>query len=150
VVIASLLDWGAVTDGMTIKAVESARQLDLHPVQFEEVAASVAYAASKFLGEFMYSVHHGPEYDVLDAVLIRKADERDAEVFAPMSVRESAEVQALFMRMAFEDIYDEEQGLVWTCVTGPDGQPAPMPLERVPMGVEIVTPLRKAREDPAS
>lgn len=95
VVIASLLDWGAVTDGMTIKTVESAKQLDLHPLQFEEVAASVAYAASKFTGEFMYAVHHGPDYDVLDAVLVRKANERDLEVFAPMSVRESAEVQAL-------------------------------------------------------
>jgi hypothetical protein len=147
VVIASLLDWGAVSDGMTIKTVESARQLDLHPAQFEEVAASVAYAASKFVGEFMYSVHRGPDYDVLDAVLIRKAGERDAELFTPMSTRESAEVQAMFMRMALEDIYDEEQGLVWTCVSGADGQPVPMPLETVPMGVEIVTPLRKAREE---
>jgi hypothetical protein len=146
VVIASLLGWGAVTDGMRIKSVETARQMNLHPIQFAEVAASVGYAAAQFIGEFMYSVHHGPDCDVLEPVLIRAADEPAAELFAPMSVRESAEVQAAFMQLPLEDVYDEENDLSWTSLTTSAGAPAPISLETVPIGVEIITPLRKTRD----
>jgi len=146
VVMASLLDWGATADGMEIRSVETARQLDLHPVQFAEVAGVVAYAAAKFAGEFLYSVHQDVDHDVLEPVLVRDADSPDAELFSPMSVRESAEVQSTFMGMPVEDIYDEEENASWTCVTNADGTPNSIPLDTVPMGVEIITPLRKARE----
>ena len=146
VVIASLLDWGATADGMSMRTVETARQLDLHPVQFEEVASVIAYAAAQFIGEFMYSVYRGPDFDVLEPVLIRDVGARDAEVFAPMSVRDSAEVQALFMGMPVEDIYDDEQDVLWTCVANADGTPHRIPLETVPMGTAMITPLRAARE----
>jgi hypothetical protein len=54
-------------------------------------------------------------------------------MFAPMSVRESAEVQATFMDMRLEDIYDEESDVASTCLTTPDGTPSPVPLDAVPM-----------------
>jgi hypothetical protein len=145
-VIASLLDWGATAGGMSMRSVETARQLDLHPVQFEEVASVIAYAAAQFIGEFMYSVYQGPDFDVLEPVLIRGAEAPERELFAPMSVRESAEVQAVFMGMPLADIYDDEQDVTWTCVTNADGTPNQIPLDTVPMGTAIITPLRTARE----
>jgi hypothetical protein len=149
-VIASLLDWGAVTDGLTIRSVESARELQLHPAQFLEVAAAVGYAASKFIGEFLYSVHPSGEYDIVEPILLRDGESPDAEVFAPLTVRESAEVQAAFMGMSLEDIYDQEHDVVWTCLTEPDGRPAPMSLDAVPIGAELITPLRRMRDQGAS
>jgi hypothetical protein len=146
VVIASLLDWGATADGMSIRTVETARQLDLHPAQFGEVASAIAYASAQFVGEFMYSVQQEATFDVLEPVLIRDAEAPDAPAFAPMSVRGSAEVQAVFMGMALEDIYDDEEDVVWTCVTNPDGTPNEIPLDTVAMGTTIITPLRAARE----
>jgi hypothetical protein len=122
------------------------RDDDLHSVQFEEVAGVIAYAAAQFVGEFIYSVHQEAAFDVLEPVLIRDAEAPDAPAFAPMSVRESAEVQAVFMGMALEDIYDDEQDLAWTCVTNADGTPNEIPLDTVPIGTTIITPLRAARE----
>jgi hypothetical protein len=145
-VIASLLDWGATADGMSMRTVETARELDLHPAQFEEVASVIAYAASQFIGEFMYAVHQGPDFDVLEPVLIRDAEVPEAPVFAPMSVCESAEVQAAFMGLPLHDIYDDERDVSWTCVTNADGTPNRIPLVTVPMGTAIITPLRAARE----
>jgi len=55
-VIGSLLDYGATADRMWMRTVETARPLELHPVQFEGLAAVIAYAAVQFIGEFMYSV----------------------------------------------------------------------------------------------
>jgi hypothetical protein len=145
-VLASLLDWGAVAEGLTISSVETARQLELHPYQFEEVAASVGYAASKFVAEFIYVIRPQGKHDVLEPVMTLRAGSKSHELFAPFDVREAAEVQAAFMRMAVEDIYDPEQNVSWTCLRNPDRTPAAMELDAIPLGTQLVTPLRARRE----
>lgn len=144
-VLASLLDWGAVSDGLTINSVEMARRLDLHPQQFREAAAAFAYAASRFDGEFIYSIKPQGDHDLVEPVLVKPAGEHHS-LFLPFNPREAAEVQAAFMGLDLEDIYDPAKDGVWTCLHDADGRPASMPLERFPLDMELITPLRAARE----
>jgi hypothetical protein len=67
-------------------------------------------------------------------------------VFSPFSVREAAEVQAAFMGLPLEDIYDPVEDMTWTCLHDADGRPEVMPLQRFPIGTQLITPLRAARE----
>lgn len=144
-VVASLLDWGATSNGMTMRVVEAARQLDLHPLQFAEVMGVIAYAAAQFIGEFVFHVYTGPKSDVLEPALIRDAGAEYDPVFAPISMRDAAEVQAAFMGFPVENIYDEEQGTLWSTVAQSDGTPIPMSLDTVPVGMPVITPLQAAR-----
>jgi hypothetical protein len=149
-VLASLLDWGAVSEGVTIKSVEIARRLQLHPLQFAEAASAFAYAASKFDREFVYAIQPRGDHDLLQPVMVNRADSATDSVFSPFSVREAAEVQAAFMGLPLEDIYDPDQDMAWTCLHDADGRPQVMPVERFPVGMEPSTPLRAAREAAAA
>lgn len=143
VVIASLLDWGAMNDGITVPTFELAELLELHPAQFTEVAAFGAYIATKFNREFAYLIRHHGDYHSLQPVIVQEGgSDPDEPVFDPFDPDEMARVLAEFTGVPVDALHDPENGRLWTNLRGPDGAPLVMTFEEVPPGVPVFPPGR--------
>ena len=145
VVIASLIDWGAMNDGISAPSFEAAEQIELHPTQFAEVAAFGAYVAMKFNREFGYLIKHEGDHDVIEPVIIEEhgGADPDRPVFDPFDPGEMANILAEFTGFSVEDIYDPAGQRLWTNLRNADGTPAVVTLEQAPIGVGVVPPTWK-------
>ena len=140
VVLGALLDWGAMA-GATAATFTAAEELELHPSQFEEVAAFAAYNATKFNREFAYLVTHRGDHDVIEPVIVRSPDDDpDEPVYEPFVLEEMALVLAEFTGKTLPEVYDDATGRIWTNLRNDDGSPSRLSLDDAPIGTRVVRP----------
>lgn len=141
VVLASLLDWGAM-DGVVAGPFDAAEQLELHPVQFAEIAAFAAYMAMQFNREFAYLFRNEGDHDVLKPVIVEYADGPDPArpVFDQPRLAEEARVLAEFMGFELHEVYDAAAEQLWTTLRNQAGDPNTISLDLAPIGVRVAPP----------
>jgi len=140
VVIASLLDWGAM-NAVTAHPFDVADQLDLHPVQFAEVAAFGACLAVTFNRRFAYAIEPRGDHDVIEPIIVEETgSDRNRSPFEPFDVELYARVFGEFVGLAPSEIYFPDDGYLWSNLRRPDGSPLVMTLAQAPPGTLIVPP----------
>jgi hypothetical protein len=132
VVVASLLDWGAM------KMVEDpyfdvAHQLHLHPMQVREVAAHGAYRAMRFRWRFGHLITRDPSNDVITPIRVGTSEyEQALWPLRPFVAEQMAAVLAEFTGWPIEDIYETNPPGLWSTLLTADGRPLTLPLDSVP------------------
>jgi hypothetical protein len=143
IVMASILDWGAMSEGITHPIFEAADQLELHPIQFLEVAAFGAYTAGRFNREFGYLEQHrdGKDYLLPTMLFEPGRTSEDEPVFLPVEPENYAQTLATFTNRDASGVWDPDRQILWTNLRNADGSLLQMDLEKTPMDVVIATPL---------
>lgn len=125
VVVATLLDWGAMADALNHPKFEAAAALELHPFQFAELAAYGAYTSYKFNRTPKYLISNDGERDHMFVLPIGGMSTKP--VFDEFDPEDYARVLAGFLNVELEDVYDGDG--VWTCLRDDDGEPKFISLE---------------------
>jgi hypothetical protein len=142
VVIASLVDWGAM-DREADPYLQAAAELELHPWQFHEVAAHGAYLALRFKRRFAYLTipnDGGSEATVPMVIGESPAAAATESPYRSFVGRELAAVMAEFTGLPVYDLYEPANDAVWSNLITAEGQPQTIELTQAPIGVMLVPP----------
>jgi hypothetical protein len=120
VILASLLDWGAMEQVLDHPKFDAARMIELHPFQFAELSAYGIYTAFKFNRVPKYLIAGGPEYD--EIIVMPLGGLSTKPVFDPFDAEEFAPLLAQTIDADLDQVYVEGVGL-WTCITDEEGEP---------------------------
>jgi hypothetical protein len=138
VVLGCLLDWGAMS-ALDDEVLCVARSLELHPVQFIEVAAYASYLACRYTGRFGYLTEPCGDYDRIEPVQVRSR-RAGASLFKPFDREVFGHHLAEAMGFELDEVYVPEEDFLWTNLVMPDGTPLVLTLEQAPIGVRVVPP----------
>ena len=126
VITVHLLDWGAMA-ALDIEEFALARQLELHPIQFSEVAAMTAYVASLFDATPNYLIASDGERDHVLATLGGFSGQPLFREFEP---EQYARVLADFAGVDLSKVWNGSG--VWTWLRTSDRRPNYIPVEEDP------------------
>jgi hypothetical protein len=139
VVIASLLDWGAM-DHEVDPYLQAAAELELHPWQFHEVAAHGAYLAQRFTRRFEYLTIPSTGATVPAVIGETRSMIATGSPYRAFVGRELAATMAEFTGVPVYDLYEPANDAVWSNLITADGQPQTIELAEAPIGVTLVPP----------
>lgn len=120
-IVACLLDWGAVAE-LQLDQVEFAKQFELHPTQFSEVAAICAYWLSRLnrVPKYMSVGRPGAADQLITLPLGGMSGKPIFDEFAP---EQYGRLLALFTGNDLERIWYPDTDQLWTGLHTPDGKP---------------------------
>lgn len=119
-IVTAIGDWGDLSSEVSsIPQVKQARNIVLHPWQFTEVCAAVAYALRRYRsGRTMMPVHGEDHVEILPL-------EVGESVLEDYQEEQFAELLAEFWAVPIGDLYFE--GTLFTSLLGADGRPLRLP-----------------------
>lgn len=151
VVVGSILDWSAM-ENVHEPYFDVADQLELHPIQFNEVAAYGAYLALRFNWRFAYRIVPHGDYDAIEPIRVGTSEaDRHQPPFRPFVLEHMAVLLAEFTRWPIDDVYQAEPPGLWSSLLTAAGQPYFLSLDVVPADAVLPPPKWFARTavDPA-
>jgi hypothetical protein len=119
VLVATLLDWGAMAEALDHPRFDAASRIALHPFQFAEIAAYGAYTSMKFNRTPKYLIANEGERDHIFVLPIGGLSSKP--VFDDFDPEEYARVLADFLGAELKDVYRD--GGVWTALRDDNGDP---------------------------
>ncbi len=134
--VACLLDWGAVGD-LEIEKLGTARQLELHPTQFCEVAALCAHWLTR-LNRVPKYLSVGGEGSPDQLITLPLGGMSNKPIFDEFDFETYAHLLALFTGNDLGRVWRRETEQVWSSLTTPDGTPLQVPSVE---GVAIQPPI---------
>jgi hypothetical protein len=137
-IIACLLDWGAVGE-LQLEQVEMARQLELHPTQFGEVAAICAHWLSRLnrVPKYMSIGRLGGPDQLITLPLGGMSGKPIFDEFSPEAY---GQLLALFTGNDLDRVWYSDCDRLWTGLHTPDGKPLQM--SRADAGLAMRAPER--------
>jgi len=120
-IVACLLDWGAVSE-IGLDQIATARQLDLHPTQFAEVAAVCAHWLSR-LNRVPKYISVGGAGTPDQMVALPLGGMSNKPIFDEFSPEAYARLLALFTGNDLDAVWDQDSGQLWTGLYTADGTP---------------------------
>jgi hypothetical protein len=138
VVLGCLLDWGAMS-ALDDEVLRVAQSLELHPVQFIEVAAYASYLACRYTERFGYLTELCGDHDRIEPVQVRSR-RTEASLFKPFDREVFGRHLAEAMDFELDEVYVPEEDFLWTTLARPDGTPLVLTLEQAPTDVRVVPP----------
>jgi hypothetical protein len=139
-VVAAIGEWGILKAAGTPGLVNAAAQVSsLHPVQFKEVYALVAYAASLLDVRFAYLVGGSGDIDVIEPVVIAEDGQGPGEAsFGDFEMADFAIILSELTGIPSERLYDAKTQMAVTTLSDDAGRPREVSIENFPAGAELI------------
>ena len=139
IVLASLLDWGAM-DHTRDPYLQAAEELELHPLQFHEVTAHGAYLALRFKRRFKYLTIGSTGATVPAVIGETRTEIATKSPYRAFAGRELAAIMAEFTGVPVDDLYEPAKDAVWSNLITADGRPLALDLAKFPANARVVPP----------